>query len=110
MVRPVDGHAIAVQVAVIEQGLQQERHAARFEQILGDITARRFQIRDIRCPFQDFGDGEQVEVDAAFMRDGREMQGGVGRAAGRGDDGRGILQRFARDDVARADVAARSGP
>ena len=86
MVRPVDGHAIAVQIAVIEQSFQQERHAPRLEQILGDITARRFQIRDIRCPFQDFGDGEQVEVDAAFMGDGGEMQRGIGRAAGRGDD------------------------
>ena len=95
---------------MIEQGLEQERHAASFEQVLGDITARRFQIRDIRCPFHDFGDGEQVEVDAAFMGDGGQMQRGVGRAAGRGDDGRGILQRFAGDDIARPDIAGRSDP
>ena len=51
------------------------------------------------------GDVEQVELDAAFMRDGRQMQRGIGRAACRRDDRRGVLQRFAGDDVARADVA-----
>jgi hypothetical protein len=40
-----------MQIAMIEESFEQERHASRFEQILGDITARRFQIRDIRCPF-----------------------------------------------------------
>ena len=72
----------------------QERHAASLEHVLGDIAAGRFQIRDIRRPFQDFGDVEQVEVDAAFMGDGRQMQRGVGRAAGRRDDGGRVLQRL----------------
>ena len=63
---------------MIEEGLEQERHAANLEQVLGDIAARRFQIRNIECPFQDFGDGEQVEIDAAFMGDGRQMQRRVG--------------------------------
>src|SRR5579885_1012280 len=54
-----DGHAVAVQEAVVEQGFHQKRHAACFEHILGDITAARFQIRDIRCLFEDFGDVEQ---------------------------------------------------
>ena len=89
---------------MVEKGLEHERHAASFEQVLGDIAAGRFQIRDIRCPFQDFGDGEQIEVDAAFMRDRRQMQRRVGRAARGGDDGRGILERFPGDDVARTDV------
>src|SRR4051812_49716456 len=41
---------------------------------LGDITAARFQIRDIRCPFEDFGDIEQRELDTAFVSDCRQMQ------------------------------------
>src|ERR1700690_1270887 len=95
-----DGQAIAVQIAVGEQCLHQIRHAPSLEHILGDITAARFQIRDIRCLFEDFGDVEQIELDAAFMRDRRQMQRGIGRAAGGGDDGGGILQRLAGDDVA----------
>ena len=99
-----DGQAVAVQVAVIEQSLHQQRHAACFEHVLGDITAARFQIRDIRCLFEDFGDVEQVELDAAFMRDRRQMQRGIGGAAGGGDDRCGVLQRLARHDVARPDI------
>src|SRR5215470_8039421 len=47
-----DGHAVAVQEAMIEESFHEERHAASLEQILGDITAAWFQIRDIRCPFE----------------------------------------------------------
>ena len=104
------GHAVAVQEAVVEQRLHQQRHAASLEHVLGDIAAARFQVGDIGCPLEDLGDVEQVELDAAFVGDRRQMQRRVGRAAGGGDDGRGILQRLAGDDVARADVAARSGP
>ena len=99
-----DGQAIAVHEAVVEQCLHQQRHAACFEHILGDITAARFQICDIRCLFEDFRDIEQIEFDAAFVRDRRQMQRGIGGTAGGGDNGRGIFQRLAGDDVARADV------
>ena len=95
---------------MIEQRLHQKRYAASFEHVLGDITAARFQIRDIRCLFEDFGDVEQVEFDAAFMRDRRQMQRRIGRAAGGRDHGRGIFQRLAGDDVARPDVELRSAP
>ena len=110
MVRPGHGHAVAVQEAMIEQRLHQERNAASFEHVLGDITAARFQIRDIWCPFEDFGDVEQIELDAAFMSDRRQMQRGIGRAAGGGDHGRGIFQRLLRHNVARPEVVAGSGP
>ena len=106
MVRPGHGHAVAVQEAVIEQRFHQQRNTASFEHVLGDITAARFQIRDIWCPFEDFGDVEQVELDAAFMRDRRQMQRRIGRAAGRGDHGGGIFQRLFRHDVARPEVVA----
>ena len=89
---------------MVEQRLHQQRNAASLEHVLGDITAGRFQIGDIRRPFHDFGDVEQIELDAAFVGDGRQMQRGIGRAAGRRDDGRRIFQRLAGDDVARTDV------
>ena len=101
---PGDRHAVAVQVTVVEQRLHQKRHAASFEQILGDIAAARFQIGDIWCPFEDLGDVKKVELDPAFMCDCWQMQAGIGRAAGGGDHGRRILQRLAGDDVARPDV------
>jgi hypothetical protein len=43
-------------------------------------------------------------ANAAFMRDGRQMQGGIGGAAGRRHDSSGILERLAGDDIARAEV------
>jgi hypothetical protein len=93
-----------MQEAVIEQRLHQERYAANLEHVFGDITAARFQIRDIRCLFEDFGHVEQRELDPAFVRDGRQVQRRIGRAA-RGRDGRSrVFQRLARDDVARAQV------
>src|ERR1035437_9655601 len=44
-----DRQAIAMHEAVIEQRFHEQGHAAGFEHILGNITAARFQIRDIRC-------------------------------------------------------------
>ena len=88
------GHAVAVQEAVVEQRLHQQRDAARLEHVLGDIAAARLQVGDVGRPLEDLGDVEEVELDAAFMRDRRQMQAGIGRAAGGGDDGRGVLQRL----------------
>ena len=76
-----DGNALAVQVAVIEQGFHQERYAPYLEHVFGDITAARFQIRDIWCPFEDLGNIEQIELDAAFMSDCGQMQRRIGGAA-----------------------------
>ena len=99
-----DGDAVAMQEAVVEQRLHQERYAANFEHVFGDITAARLQIRDIRCPFEDLGHVEQVEFDAALVRDGRKMQRRICRAARGRHHGGGIFQRLAGDDVARAQV------
>src|SRR5262245_23446255 len=61
--------AIAMQVSVIEKGFHQKRHTASFEHILGDITATRFQICDIRSLFEDFRHIEKIERDTALVRD-----------------------------------------
>ena len=88
------GHAVAVQEAVVEQRLHQERHAARLEHVLGDVAAARLQVGDVGRPLEDLGDVEEVELDAALMRDRRQVQAGIGRAAGGGDDRRGVLERL----------------
>jgi len=41
-----------------------------------------------------------------IVGDRRNVQAAIGRAAGCGDDHRGVLDRFARDDVARANVTS----
>ena len=101
---PGDGDAIAVEIAVLQQCLHQNWNAANFEHVFGDITATRLQIGDIRCLFEDFRHIEQIEFDTAFVSDCRQMQRGIGRAAGGRDNSRRIFQRLAGNDVARADV------
>ena len=98
-------HAVAVQEAVVEQRLHEQRHAARLEHVLGNVLSARLHVGDVRRLLEDFGDVEEVEFNAALVRHGRQVQRAVGGAAGGSDDGRGILQRLAGDDVARADVA-----
>ena len=76
----------------IEQGLHHQRDAADLEHVLGDIFAARLQVGDIGGPLEDLADVEQVELDAAFMGHRRQMQRGIGRAAGRGNHHRGVLE------------------
>src|SRR5882757_1564974 len=97
-----NGQTVAVKVSMVEQCLHQKRYATNLEHVFGNITTARLQIRDIWCLFEDFGDVEQVELDAAFMRNRRQMQPGIGRAAGRGYHRGCVFQRFPGDDGARA--------
>ena len=98
------GHAVAVQEAVVEERLHQERNAAGLEQVLGDIAPAGLQVGDVGRALEDLGHVEQVELDAALVGDGRQVQGGVGGAAGGGHHHGGVLERPAGDDVARADL------
>ncbi|OIQ67945.1 hypothetical protein GALL_504740 [mine drainage metagenome] len=99
-----DCHAVAMQVAVIEQRLHQKRYATSLKHIFGDITTARLQIRDIRCLFEDFGDVKKVELDTAFVSNRRQMQCSIGRAAGRCHHSGRIFQGAARHDVTRPKV------
>src|SRR6266702_5430600 len=99
-----DRNAVAVEKSVVEQRLHQKRYAANFKHVFGDITTTRLQIRDIRCLFEDFCHFEQVEFDAGLVRNRRQVQRSIGRAAGRGDHSCRILKRLARDDVARPEI------
>ena len=100
-----DRHAIAVQIAAVEQGLHQHRHAADIVQILHHVPSARLEIADIRGALADLAEIMQVELDAGLVGDRRQMQSAIGRAAGRGDDCRGVFERLAGDDVARPNVA-----
>src|SRR5262245_13035507 len=50
-----DSQTLAMQIAMIEEGLHQQRYPPSFEHVFGDITAAGFQIRDIWCLFEDLG-------------------------------------------------------
>ncbi len=95
-----------MQIAAVEQRLHQHRHAADIVQILHHIAAARLQIADIGGALADFAKCVQIEIDAGLVGDRRDVQSAIGRAAGGGDHGRGVLDRLASDDVARADVPA----
>ena len=95
---------------MVEQGLHQQRNAACLEHVLGDIFAAGLEIGDIGRAVENLADVEEIEFDAAFMRDRRQVQRGIGRTAGGGDDRRGILQSLAGDDIARTDVAGDAVP
>src|SRR5438552_8368894 len=75
---PRNRQALPVQEAMVEQRLQQQRNAASFEQIFGNITAARLQIGDIGCPFEDLRHIEKIECEAAFVSDGGQMQRRIG--------------------------------
>ena len=76
-------------------------NAADLKQVLGDILSARLQIGDVWRLLEDFGHVEQVELDARFVGDGRQVQRSVGGAAGCGDDRCGVLQRPSRVTISR---------
>ncbi len=98
-----DSEAVAMQVAAIKQRLQHHRHATNAIEIERDIFPAGFEVGDVGRFGEDFADIMQVEIDARLMRDGRQMQRAVGGTTGGGDNHRSVLQRFAGDDIARAD-------
>ena len=99
-----DGQAVAIDQAGFVQRLHQHGHAARFAEILGNIVATGFEVRDVRRLLEDLRDVFEIELNAALMRHGWQMKRRIGRAAGRGDDDGRILEGFPRTNIARAQI------
>ena len=76
----------------------------------GDVFAAGLEVGDVGRAPHDLGDVVQGEADAGFVGDRRQVQRGVGRAAGGADDDGGVLERLAGDDVARAEALFDAGP
>ena len=93
-----------MQVAAVEQRLHQHRHAAGIVQVAHDVSAGRLEVGDVRRPAEDLADVVQVEIDPGLVRDRRQVQAAIGRAARGRDHHRGVLERLAGHDVARADA------
>ena len=101
---PGDRHAIAVQQAVLEQHLEHLRHAARAVEIDRDVASRGLEIAEHRHLPAHALEVVDRPFDARRVRDGEVVQDGVRRAAGRHDERHRVLDRLARDDVARLQV------
>ena len=97
-----DRHAVAVDEAAVEQRLDDDGDAAGLVKVLGDIAPAGLEVGDVGGALEDFGDIVERELDARLVGHRRQMQPGIGGAAGSGDDGRGVLQCGAGHDVAGA--------
>ncbi len=95
---------VAVQQAGIQQLLDDHGDAADIVEIERHVLSARLEVGDIGRLLEDLGDVVQVELDAAFVRHRRQMQAGIGRAAGGGDHDGGVLEGLARADIARPDA------
>ena len=89
-----------MQQPAIEQRLQHHRDAADPVHVERHIFPARLQVGDVRRAPHDLDHVVHGEADAGLMRHRRQMQAGIGRAAGGAHHHGGILQRLARDDVA----------
>src|SRR5207247_10449164 len=104
--RVVDGRRVLVQHTGLLQALQEDRDAAGVEEVDGVVVAARLEVAEQRRAVRDAVEVVDVELDAGLARHGEEVQHGVGAPAAGGDGRDRVLQRLARDDVARALSAA----
>ena len=96
--------AVLVDEADLAQLFQNDRHTAGLVKILRDVFAAWPQAHEIRRVSKNVANVEQVEIDPRLVSDGGKVEAGVRRAARAGYDARGVLQRFAGNDVAGANV------
>ena len=84
------------------QCLHQHGHAAGSPEILGHIFTAGLQRRDVGRLLEDLSNVFQLELYAALIRHGRQVERCIGRAARGCHNDCGILKGFARADIARA--------
>ncbi len=96
-----DGQATTVDMTAFDQRADHHGGAADVVDVLGGVFAARTQIADQGRAREHLADIVDGEGDAGLVGERRQMQRGIGRAAGGGDDGRAVFQRLARDDFAR---------
>lgn len=99
-----DGHAGAVDDALLEQELEQGGGAADVVQVSHDVLARWLQVGQERGAVRDLLEVLDVELDANRVGDGDQVEDGIGRATGDVDDDHGVLEGLASQDVRRPNV------
>ncbi len=95
------------QRAALFEALREEARAAGLLIVLRGVLAAGREVADEGRAVGDLVEVFEREIDAELVRDGDEMEHGVGAAAGCGDGGDGVLECLASEDVARLDLLAR---
>ena len=85
-----DCEAIKVQNTEFGDFIHHGADAARFVKLFNVVVAGRCQVAKIGCLLADFVGNRQVQINAAFMGDGGQVQHGVSRAAQSHVDGQGV--------------------
>jgi hypothetical protein len=96
-----EGQCGAVDMPAADQLSDDDAGTAELVHVAGQIAATRTEIADQGRAREDAGRVVQIEGDACLVRDRRQMQGSIGRAAGRRDDAARVLERAARHDFTR---------
>ncbi len=99
-----DGDAVTVQQASVEQDLHDLGNATGFVQVHRQGFAAGLEVAQHGGALADALEIVDGPLHACAVRDGQEVQHGVGRAAGGHDDGHGVFNRFFGDDVAGLEV------
>ena len=98
------GHRRSLREFSVEQALGDDRDAAGFVDVGGDVFSGRLQVREQRRALADFLEVVDGERDSHLARHRQQVQHGVGRSAGAGDAGDRVLERGAGQDVSRRDA------
>ena len=93
-----------MQEPLLEQHLHHDRHAAHSVDVEHHILTERLEVAKERDTCPDPVEVLDVELEAALVGDGRQVQDGVGRAAERHDDRDRVLDGLAGDDVSGRDA------
>ncbi len=99
-----DGEAIAVEQAGVEQRLHERANAADGDERAHAVFAAGLEIRQHGHAFADAREVVNGQLHLRGVRDGDQVQHGIGRTAERDDDGDGIFKSFLREDVERLDA------
>ena len=101
-----DGERVAVQQALVEHGLHDDRDAAVTVDVVHDVLAERLHVGDVRRLVADAVEVVQRQVDLRLAGDRQQVQHDVRRAAERHREGDRVLERLLGQDVAGRDAQA----
>ena len=103
------GERVAVQQALVEHRLHDDRDAAMAVDVVHDVLAERLHVGDVRHLVADAVEVVQGQVDVGLAGDREQVQHDVGRAAERHRQGDRVLERLLGEDVARRDALSAAG-
>ena len=100
----VDRDGVAAQQAGVQQALADEGHAAVAAEVGHYIASAGFHIGDVGGVAADAVKVLQGQVNFGFPRNGHQVENGVGGAAHSDDDGDGVFEGLAGENIAGADA------